>query len=71
MLRKPRAVPFVLSLLLLPAAAGAQEAADEPTFYESIDVEVVNLEVFVTDASGKRVTGLTRDDLANPLFYVR
>jgi len=58
---RPCAASLVLSCFLLPAA-GAQEKADEPTFYESIDVQVVNLEVFVTDKDGKRVTGLTRDD---------
>jgi VWFA-related protein len=62
MVRKLAAVPFVLSLLLVPAALGAQEAGKETTFYESLDVQVVNVEVFVTDKSGKRVTGLTRDD---------
>jgi len=58
---RPCAASLVLSCLLLPAA-GAQEKADEPTFYESIDVQVVNLEVYVTDKDGKRITGLTRDD---------
>jgi VWFA-related protein len=42
--------------------AGAQAADEEQTFYESVDVQVVNLEVFVTDKSGQRVTGLARDD---------
>jgi VWFA-related protein len=62
MARKLSSVPLVLSLLLLPAAAGAQEAEHERTFYESLDVQVVNVEVFVTDKSGKRIPGLTRDD---------
>jgi VWFA-related protein len=48
--------------LLVPPIAGAQKADEEQTFYESIDVQVVNLEVFVTDKSGKRITGLTKDD---------
>ncbi|HYH45053.1 MAG TPA: VWA domain-containing protein [Thermoanaerobaculia bacterium] len=56
---------------LLALAAAAQEPAPAPTpssgtedetFFESIDVNVVNVEVVVTDRSGKRVTGLTRDD---------
>ena len=55
------ALPFLLSLALLPAAAGAQDA-EKQTFYELLDVQVANVEVFVTDSSGKRVTGLTRDD---------
>jgi len=55
-----------LLALLLPHAASGQpppaEHTAEPPYSESIDVQVVNLEVFVTDKSGKRVTGLTRDD---------
>jgi VWFA-related protein len=48
-----------------PAAAPTVPAADgasDETFYESLDVNVVNVEVFVTDRQGNRVTGLTRDD---------
>lgn len=56
-------VPSLLAALLLPLSAAAQEpAAGEETFFESIDVQVVNLEVFVTDRQGQRVSGLTRDD---------
>lgn len=68
MVRNRSFLPLVLFSLLLPAHAGAQgaqetqEKNDEPTFYESVDVQVVNLEVFVTDRSGQRVTGLTKDD---------
>lgn len=56
-------VPSLLAALLaaLPAAA-QQPAAEEETFFESIDVQVVNVEVFVTDRQGQRVTGLSRDD---------
>ncbi len=56
-----------LAAVTLAAAAGAEPSpqagsrADE-TFAESIDVEVVNLEVTVTDRQGRRVTGLGRDD---------
>jgi VWFA-related protein len=49
-------------MLLLPRDAGAQEPEVEATYYESIDVQVVNVEVFVTDKGGQRVTGLTRED---------
>lgn len=42
--------------------AGAQEAGANQSFVESIDVRVVNLEVFVTDRQGQRVGGLTRED---------
>jgi len=47
-----------LSLLWPPHANGQAE----PGYSESIDVQVTNLEVFVTDKSGRRVTGLTRED---------
>ena len=57
-------VPFLAAALLavLPAAAQEPPQEKEETFFESIDVQVVNLEVFVTDRQGKRATGLTRDD---------
>lgn len=50
---------------LLPGLALAQAPTQEetdPTFFESIDVNVVNVEVYVTDKQGRRVQGLTRDD---------
>src|SRR5215212_1807061 len=60
-------VPPLLAALLssLPAAAQAPASPDTPgeeTFFESIDVQVVNFEVFVTDRQGQRVSGLTRED---------
>lgn len=59
------AVLAVLTLLILPAAA--QEPASEgwqplEAFGEEIAVEVVNLEVWVTDRQGRAVTGLGRED---------
>ena len=60
-----------LAILLALAASQlwAQEAPDpqpatEPAevFIESIDVDLVNVEVFVTDKKGNRVTGLTAED---------
>ncbi len=55
------------SLLALAAAAQQDPAAaavpaEDETFFEAIDVNVVNVEVVVTDRAGKRVTGLTRED---------
>jgi VWFA-related protein len=44
------------------APAEAPEAAPESEFFDTIDVSVVNVEVFVTDRDGKRVKGLTKDD---------
>lgn len=63
MLRMPSSfLPLLLLLFLVPPGAAAQEPPAQETFYESIDVEVVNLEVFVTDRQGNRVVGLTRED---------
>lgn len=57
---------FAALVAALPTAAqdpaAPAPAADEETFFESIDVQVVNLEVFVTDRQGQRVSGLARDD---------
>ncbi|QQR72545.1 MAG: VWA domain-containing protein [Holophagales bacterium] len=64
--------PFVwLPTLLLagicsPAFAAAPKAPEPPPptpgFGESIEVNVVNVEVFVTDKKGNRITGLKKDD---------
>ncbi len=40
----------------------ANPAAGDELFFERIDVDVVNVEVWVTDHRGNRVTGLTPDD---------
>ena len=37
-------------------------ATDDGPFVESIDIQVVNVEVFVTDRRGNRIEGLTVDD---------
>jgi VWFA-related protein len=57
------------SALLIPLLALAPLAAQTPSapagediFAETFDVRVVNVEVFVTDAEGRRVSGLTRED---------
>ncbi|HEX9945329.1 MAG TPA: VWA domain-containing protein [Thermoanaerobaculia bacterium] len=47
-----------LPLLAQPPAAPA------PSFGEVVEVNVVNVEVYVTDRDGKRVTGLKKDDFA-------
>jgi VWFA-related protein len=44
-----------------PAAAAA---AAEPTYFESVDVDVVNVEVFVADRHGDPAVGLQREDFA-------
>jgi VWFA-related protein len=53
---------LTLSLCVLPAAPQAPAPPQDEIFADSIDVNVVSLEVSVTDRKGQRVTGLTRDD---------
>ncbi|HQN39078.1 MAG TPA: VWA domain-containing protein [Thermoanaerobaculia bacterium] len=58
-----RSLLFVLILLGASfASAFAQEAVPPAVFGETVDVEVVNVDVFVTDRDGQPVLGLTRDD---------
>lgn len=69
--REPSAL-LLLAAALLPAALGAPRPAEAqqrnrvaeppPLFVERLDVNVVNVEVFVTDRDGHRVAGLTADD---------
>jgi VWFA-related protein len=47
-----------------PAAAAPGAAAVEPTYFESIDVDVVSVEVFVTDKRGNPILGLRPEDFA-------
>lgn len=58
----PLRLILAAALLASPALAQAPAQESEPSFFESIDVNVVNVEVYVTDREGKRVQGLTRDD---------
>ena len=57
-------LPAAALVLALAGPAAAQEAsgAPEELFVETLDVEVVNVEVRVTDRKGRPVTGLTKDD---------
>jgi len=69
---RPRFIPALLLILAggLAFAAGlfAQDSASEtetetpPLFFETVDVNVVNVEVIVTDRDGKAIRGLERDD---------
>lgn len=53
----------VFAFLLLAIAASPAIAQQKlPTTGDTIDVSIVNVDVFVTDKQGKRVTGLTPDD---------
>lgn len=48
---------------MLPASALAQEESQPVgAFVETVDVSVVNVDVYVTDRDGNPVTGLTQDD---------
>jgi VWFA-related protein len=52
--------PLLLSLLL--ASLSSQPIAAQTPFVESIEVRITNVDVAVTDRSGRPITGLTRDD---------
>ena len=49
--------------LAAPSAPPARPSAP-PGFGEVVEVNVVNVDVYVTDKNGRRVTGLKRDDFA-------
>ncbi len=50
-------------LCLLAPWAGAQESTDSPSvFIDRVDVNIVNLEVFVTDRQGNPIHDLTAED---------
>ena len=57
---------LLAGLLLAPSDLGAQEGTtaddDVQPFVETVEVNVVNVEVVVTDKKGNHVTGLTRAD---------
>ncbi|MCY3966395.1 MAG: VWA domain-containing protein [Acidobacteria bacterium] len=58
-------VPVLAAALvaLAPAAAPAQtQDADRPAFSEVVDVQLVNVEVWVSDNRGRPVTGLSLED---------
>jgi VWFA-related protein len=62
MRRRPAALSLVLALSCLPLLAAAEPPRPEAGFSESIDIDVVSVEVFVSDRSGKPVAGLGRED---------
>lgn len=51
-----------LAVLGLAASAPAQEGAPAEDFFAVIDVEVINIDVWVTDADGRPVEGLRQED---------
>jgi VWFA-related protein len=61
-----QAAGFALFLLLVPGSAVAQappgEIAGEPAFSDVVEVELAEVDLFVTDRDGQPVPGLTRED---------
>src|SRR4051812_26438998 len=55
----PAPLLCLIALLLAPPPV---RAAERPTYFESVDVHVVNVEVYVADRDGRRVPGLKRED---------
>jgi VWFA-related protein len=45
-----------------PAQTGPQEQAPQDFFIDTVNVSVVNVDVYVTDKKGNRINGLTKDD---------
>lgn len=61
--RTSRFAAFTVAWGVAAAAAGQAPDAGAPrTFGESVDVELVNVEVWVTDRDGRPVSGLSVDD---------
>ena len=64
-MKRPSLVPVLAAGLaaLTPLAAPAQtQDADRPAFSEVVDVQLVNVEVWVSDNRGRPVAGLSLDD---------
>ena len=57
-----RRVSLTLALALSLTAAGSAAAQQQEGFGEAIDVNVVNVDVYVTDKNGRPVTGLRKED---------
>lgn len=64
--RRRRRVARWLPLVLLAAWSALAQESDDPgageVFFDAVDATVVNVEVFVTDKKGQRVTDLDKDD---------
>lgn len=66
------AILATLSAAQEAPAESSEEVAEEGAYIETIDVNVVNVDVFVTDKKGNPITGLKREDFevfedGNPL----
>src|SRR2546421_13087096 len=53
---------FYGAILLLPLLTSAAQKPPIPAIGESIEVSIVNVDVFVTTKDGRRVHGLTQND---------
>lgn len=53
---------LAISLAFTSSAGAEQEARFDKVFEERIGVEIVNIDVVVTDKKGRAVSGLTEDD---------
>jgi VWFA-related protein len=57
---------WALAALTIPGYLGAQEAVaageEESVYIETVDVTVVNIDVYVTDKKGNPISGLTKED---------
>src|SRR5690348_11977148 len=61
-LSRTRSVPGVVACLMVCGAVQAAPPAAQSPFGEVIEVNVVNVDVHVTDRDGRPVPGLQRDD---------
>lgn len=66
-----KSLVWIYGVLIMAAVVGAQEVpreeaveevADDGVFVEIVDVNVVNVDVFVTDKAGNPITGLRAED---------
>ncbi len=58
----PTAVSLALAVAAHNPPLAAQEESPRASFLERLEVNVVNVEVFVTDKKGRPITGLTAED---------
>lgn len=60
---RPKSLKALLVALALAPIASAQDTPDtQSLFIERVDINVINVEAFVTDKNGKAVNDLTADD---------
>src|SRR6185436_3419755 len=55
-------VPLLAQKKPAPAPAKPEAAGGEELFVDTVNVNVVNVDVYVTDKKGNRVNGLTKND---------